>query len=44
MRTIQDGYRGITLLLDLAWDRVFFGAMIALGLMVAVAIAQGFAG
>jgi hypothetical protein len=42
MRTIQDGYRGISLLLDLAWDRVFFSAIIAVGLMIATAIAHGF--
>jgi hypothetical protein len=42
MRTIQDGYRGISLLLDLAWDRVFFCAIIAVGLMIATAIAHGF--
>lgn len=44
MRTLQDGYRGITMLVGLAWDRIFFGAAIAAGLLAAAAIAQGLAG
>jgi len=33
MQTIQSGYRGLTLLFDLNWDRLLYVATIALALL-----------
>lgn len=33
MQTIQSSYRGLSLLMDLNWDRVFYGATLLLGLV-----------
>jgi len=34
MQTIQAGYRGISLLVDLNWDRLLYVATIAVALML----------
>ncbi len=34
MQTLESGYRGVSLLLDLNWDRILYPAAILLALML----------
>ena len=40
MHVLQGTYRGLSLLLDLNWDRVFFGAAIAAALFAGAFVAS----
>lgn len=39
MQTLRDGYKGLSLLVDLSWDRFFFGAAIGAALLASTWVA-----